>query len=659
MKTLQNNYVLLLFLGLGFLLYGNTLNHEFALDDAIVINDNSFTKKGFSGIWDQLSNDQFMGFYGEKKELVSGGRYRPLSMVVFNLQYAIAGENATFSHLINVLFYILNGFLLFLLLHRLLPDSKRFYKWLPLSLLVSLLWFFHPIHTEVVANIKGLDEIMAFCFELMTLWFVLNYLDSKKIIELVKASLLFFLALLSKENAITWLALIPLVIYFFTGHSFKKAIPVYLAIFFSSLVWLFIRYQIVGGGISNVADNIMNDPFLESSVSEKYATIVYTLGKYIQLLIFPHPLTYDYYPKQIPIVSWTKPYVLLSLMTYVVMGVFALIGFFKKSIPAFGILLFLITLSIASNIFFPIGAFMNERFVYVSSLGFCLIIGYLIMFSVPNSIKSAEKSRQVSIAIVSIFLLLYSIKTISRNPVWKNNLTLATNDANISINGAKSNVMAGGLLTEEAAKTNNPKEKRKLLQQAIFYLNRAINIYPDYIDALLLMGNAQWEFTNNVTKAMPYYYRILGINNQHPNAWQNSFIILEQSKNVDNKINAYQTLLKYNPNKAQVYLNLGRAYGREKNNLNQSIAYLEQGRKIAPSNIDILTNLGTAYGLQKNYPKAIEVLEKAIELKPTVSKIHIDLGLSYYYSGQNQKAIAAFDKAASLDNKIDRSNFPL
>ena len=644
---------------LGFILYGNTLTHEYALDDAIVINDNTFTKKGFSGIWDQLSNDQFMGFYGEKKELVSGGRYRPLSMVVFNIQYAIAGESASVSHFINVLFYILNGFLLFLLLHRLLPDSHRLHKWLPFSLLVSLLWFFHPIHTEVVANIKGLDEIMAFCFELLSLWCVLNYLDNKKILELLKAVFLFFLALLSKENAITWLAIIPLVVYFFTEHSFKKALPIYVSILATSLVWLFIRYQVVGGGISNVADNLMNDPFLDSTVSEKYATIVYTLGKYIQLLFFPHPLTYDYYPKQIPIVTLANPYVILTLMTYLVMGGFAIIGFFKRSIPAFGILLFIITLSIASNLFFPIGAFMNERFVYVSSLGFCLIIGYLIQVGLPKNSKSIKMGNQLSIAVLSIFLLLYSVKTISRNPVWKNNLTLATNDANISINGAKSNVMAGGLLTEEAAKTNDPTEKNKLLQKAIFHLDRAVNIYPEYIDALLLMGNAQWEFTKDVNKAMPYYYRILGINNQHVNTWQNSFVILEQSKNVDAKISAYQTLLKYNPNKSQVYLNLGRAFGREKNDLNQSIYYLEQGRKLAPKNFDILTNLGTAYGLQQNYDQAIEVLEKAAKIKPSVAKTYIDLGLSYFNSGRVDAAKASFDKAAQLDQNLNRAQFPI
>ena len=125
-------------------------------------------------------------------------------------------------------------------------------------------------------------------------------------------------------------------------------------IFITSLIWLFIRYQVVGGGISNVADNLMNDPFLDSTVSEKYATIVYTLGKYIQLLIFPHPLTYDYYPKQIPIVSWSNPYVILTLMSYLVLGIYAIIGFLRKGIPAFCILLWDMTGIIASNILFPI-----------------------------------------------------------------------------------------------------------------------------------------------------------------------------------------------------------------------------------------------------------------------------------------------------------------
>jgi len=132
-----------------------------------------------------------------------------------------------------------------------------------------------------------------------------------------------------------------------------------------------------------------------------------------------------------------------------------------------------------------------------------------------------------------------------------------------------------------------------------------------------------------------------------------------ENKNIDDKIQAYKTLLRYNPNRTKIYLNLGRALGREKNDLNGAQSYLEQGRKIAPNNYEILSNLGTLYGLQKNFPSAIEVLTKAMQLKPNVAKTHVDLGLSFYYSGQLEQAKASFDKAVQLDNSINRSQFPI
>ena len=56
----------------------------------------------------------------------------------------------------------------------------------------------------------------------------------------------------------------------------------------------------------------MNNPFLKIegnqwvpfSGAEKMATIFYTLGYYIKLLLVPHPLTHDYYPRHIDIMNW-------------------------------------------------------------------------------------------------------------------------------------------------------------------------------------------------------------------------------------------------------------------------------------------------------------------------------------------------------------------
>lgn len=655
-----NRKILFLFLALGFVLYGNTLGHDYTLDDAIVVNDNAFTKKGLSGIWDQLSNDQFVGFYGEKKELVSGGRYRPLSMVVFNIQYAIAGENPFIGHLCNVLMYILNGYLLFLLLSKLFHNYDKKIKGISLALLVSLLWFFHPIHTEVVANIKGLDEMMAFAGECISLLLVLKFLETEQKKYLFWLIPTYFLALLSKENAITWLAIIPFSIYFFTNHTFKKAVPAYLSLLLAASVWFVVRYKVVGGGISSVADSIMNDPFLYASLSEKYSTIVLTLGKYLQLLVFPHPLTYDYYPKHIPIVGWKNSLVILSLMAYLALFVFAIQGLFKKNIYAYAIIVFVVTLSIASNLIFPIGAFMNERFVYVSSLGFCIALGHFLFYQVPGFMKHKKKADKFIQIILIIIALLYAGKTISRNLVWESNYTLSTHDAQISKNGAKSNIMAGGIILEEkvpAAKT--AQEREKLINESISYLNRAISIYPEYIDALLLMGNAQWEKHKSAKQAMPYYYQILSINPNHQNTLSNSLIILEQEKDIDYRIQAYETLIRYNPNQAQIYMNLGRAYGQYKNDLNKASQYIETAYQINPNNYDIVRNLAVVYGLSQQFGKTVPILKKAIALQPGIAQNYIDLAVSYYHLGDMQNAKAYMDQAMQIDPNIDRSKYPV
>ncbi len=655
-KSLSTYQTLGLFLVLGFLLYGNTLGHDYTLDDALVITENNFTKEGWSGIWKQMTHDQFVGFYGVKKELVSGGRYRPLSMVVFSIQYALFGANPFIGHLTNVLFYILNGFLLFIVLRQLLPQQNKLLPWLSFPFLVSLLWFFHPIHTEVVANIKGLDELMAFSGELLVLWLILKYLDFKQPLYLLGIFIAFLCALLSKENAITWLALFPLTIYFFKKEHLKSIPTVIGVLMLSSAVWFAIRYKVVGGGISDVADSLMNDPFLESSLSEKYATIVLTLGKYLQLLFFPHPLTYDYYPKHIPIVNWTNTYVILSIITHIYLIYLSIKGIKNRTILGFSILIYGVTLSIASNLIFPIGAFMNERFIYVSSLGFCLFAALFFTRYLPLF----TKNKSLQLLLLGTLFLAYGFKTVTRNAVWKNNYTLSTHDAEISVNGAKSQVMAGGVLLEEKSKeAKTEAERLAIIDKSIMHLNRAINIYPEYVDALILMGNAQWERYKSAQNAMPYYFKILSINPYHQNTWNNCYIILEQEKDIDYRIRAYESLLKINPNQMQAYLNLGRAYGQYKNDLNKAIQLIQTAQQLAPNNYEVNRNLGIVYGLSRQFDKSIPVLHKAIELQPNLAINYIDLAISYYNLGQEEKAKLWMDKALQIDPSINRSQYPI
>ena len=99
---------------LSMAVYLNTLSFEHALDDDIVIVNNIFTEKGIKGIPDLLTKDSFHGFFKKKKNLVSGGRYRPLSLITFALENELFGKektngsfehNARIGHAINILLY--------------------------------------------------------------------------------------------------------------------------------------------------------------------------------------------------------------------------------------------------------------------------------------------------------------------------------------------------------------------------------------------------------------------------------------------------------------------------------------------------------------------------------------------------------------------------
>jgi hypothetical protein len=98
---------------IAFSLYWMCLTFGYVLDDQIVITDNTFTKKGVSGIWDILSTESFSGYFGGQQDLVAGSRYRPLSIITFAIEQSIFGSNPFERHFVNLLLYGMLGLLIF------------------------------------------------------------------------------------------------------------------------------------------------------------------------------------------------------------------------------------------------------------------------------------------------------------------------------------------------------------------------------------------------------------------------------------------------------------------------------------------------------------------------------------------------------------------
>jgi hypothetical protein len=217
----------LLIFAVAFLLYANTLTHGFVLDDAIVITDNMYTQQGVKGVGGILSKDTFFGFFKVegKETLVSGGRYRPMTLVIFAFLYQLVGASPFIFHFLTVLLFaatcVLFYHTLLLLFGGASNDRAALLAWL-----AAVLFAVHPIHTEVVANIKGCDEIVTLLGSLATLYFVVKAYDTGLSKWKILAGITFFLACLSKENAAAFVVIIPLALWFFRnpGENGKPSV---------------------------------------------------------------------------------------------------------------------------------------------------------------------------------------------------------------------------------------------------------------------------------------------------------------------------------------------------------------------------------------------------------------------------------------------------
>ncbi len=619
---------------LGFLLYANTLGHSYTQDDAIVITDNMFTTQGVAGIPGILKYDTFYGFFKEagKANLVAGGRYRPLTLVLFAMEYQLFGQNPFIGHLMNALLYGLTGFVLYWLVLQLFASKDNLVPSHLIALATSLLFIAHPIHTEAVANIKGRDEIVALLGSLAALYFSLKAFSTKKSALNIVAGALFFLALLAKENAITFVAIVPLTYYFFSKSNVKQIVIQTFPFVIAAFLFLVIRTSVIGLGAGEPPMELMNNPFLKWQANqyvpftgaERLATVTFTLGKYLQLLVFPHPLSHDYYPRQVGIMTFGDWQVLGSLALYAGLVIYAILGLRRKDPLSYSIWFYLITLSIVSNLVFPIGTNLAERLLFMPSVGFCLAIVLLLQKMFFSKKLTAFKQLYPFFGVIMLLFAFFSVKTISRNPSWKDNFTLFTTDIQTSPNSAKLRNAVGGELVTQSVNEKNEQQRLAMLQEAAGHLREAVKIHPTYKNAYLLLGNC-YNYLQQYDSAIASYRQALALDPDYKEAFDNLTI---------------------------TYTQAGRYYGEQQNDLAKAVEYLQQGYQLRSDDYETVRLLGVAYGIGGNAQKAIEFFEKGTQLQPNNAGAWYDLGTAYHNAGNPEKGNEYIQKALAMEPDI-------
>lgn len=603
----------------AFILYANTFNHGWVLDDYGVLADNWVIKSGMKGIPTILTTTYRYGI-----NHLTDNLYRPLSQIMFAIEWEISPENPGFHHIINVLFYALSCGLLFIFLFRLL---KNFHPFIPLA--ITLLYTVHPIHTEVVANIKSRDEIMSFFFILITGLLLIDYFEKNSIRKFLASGITFGLSMFSKEGGITMVVLFPFMGWYFFQSDWKKMGATFVVLLIPSLIYIAIRQKIINeystSNVISVVDNILVEA---KGPGARIATAIMLLGKYLLLLFIPYQLVCDYSYNQIPLVGLGNPYFLLSFAVHGFLAFIAIREFKKRSLLSFGIIFYFVTMSLYSNLVITIGTSFGERLLFQPSLGFCIaaIAALERIFKIHgSSIQSFMQwiaPNKAFTTILLVVLLLFSAKTVVRAAEWKSQLILFGADVKRSPNSAHMRLYWGLALRDEALRLkdeeNNMVEYEKWMRKALKEFEKGIEIYSEYAECMDQAGLAHYRLGN---KEKAQYF--------------------------------YEETLKRIPNRATTMSNLGTIYF-EKGDYNKALELYEKAVKEDPRYADGWFNLGSTYGMLMQYDKAIEAYEKCIAIDDVYAKAYYYMAMTYEFMNQPEKAKTYYDRAALLDPKLKK-----
>lgn len=608
-KKFKNHIILFVF---SFIVFANTIGHDFVWDDKIVIQENPRVKKGISGIGDlftKYKTDFQYDQYG----------YRPVTLSTLAIEYDLSGGSPHFSHFMNVFYYSVLAVLIYILLMALFPKYHPIY-----AMLITGLFIAHPLHVEVVANIKSRDEILGLLFSIVSLLTFVQYLRSGKITKLIITIVCFLMAYLSKENAIVMLGIYPTIFIIDYKLVTKKSIlPLMLSMLLMAITGILIyRYastsmagmgESTGLGIYKENGILGNSLLYVDGLSNKLANAFNLLFKYVKNFMIPYPLIYFYGYNVVPVSSWSNPLVLISFLLHLTL--FG-IGVYKiKHYPAilFGFMFYVITISIYIHVVRPVADTMADRFMFAPSLGLIICLLGLLqwMFKVDFkqlqvaklSLKDAlKKSKVISVPII-ITSLIFGGLTMKRNTVWADDMTLISHDLPNMENCSRAHFYYASLLKKEMFE--NPSKRLKNEPLMIKHYQRSIAIsdsaYLSYLDLGTYLCSV-----GRFSEGIPVLEKATVL---FPKAPDPSYFL------------------------GQSYVLQGR--------FKEAIPHLSKSIELAYKNPHNYYFLAVAYSKEKQFDQAIQTIDLGMKAFPAEKLMYTDgLAHIYYDKGDLEKSIS-------------------
>lgn len=433
------------------------------------------------------------------------------------------------------------------------------------------------------------------------------------------------LAALSKATFVFYIALIPLALYFFKSISPKRIFLIVIYLFVAVII-----AKTLKNGLLTDSNKIREFAFFEnplfytSSIISHFQAALNTIGCYIKWLFFPHSYSCYHGYNTISIFNWITLNSLITLFA-IPLSIYYIVKLFsQKSIISFSILILLIGIMPFSNFKTPVVGIVAERFIYFSSLGYSILLVYLlsVIFKFNWNIGQFKITKTYLTPFLFTLVTVYSILIFERNTTWKDELTLFRNDVKNNDGSCNLHYLLANKLYTESFKTNNATLKESLINETVLHYKKALDLmiegvkdYPKDFTTINNIGSIYVNILNDATLAQPYFKKAIELKPTNEVAQFNYAFCYEKRQLKDSAIVQYEKIIADSTNYTQVYIQARELYA-EKKIYAKAIFCDKKAISLIGDNPKLLITLGNDYLMNKDTLLCIEPFEKAVTLDP-------------------------------------------
>jgi len=437
-----------------------SLDAGFVFDDTIAIVDNPVVN-GAESPWLAWTR----GFWGERPDAPpheATGAWRPLTVMMFAMDWRVGGGSSRPFHVANVLLHLLATLAAFWAALR--HGFPRRVAWL-----CALAFGVHALHAENVAGLAGRADVLATALTFVA-WGLLVH---ERRVARVAAGGVLLLALCAKESAIS-LAGIAIVAWSLGVGAFgdrRRVIDGIASLLAACACWWALKTALFGAVLPHVAHQA--NPLVGESAGVRLVTSGALFLRALGLFAAPLTLSADYSFAEILAVRTPDPVALLGLASLGALLIAIPIAR-RDALLSTGLCWLGLAWLPLSNAIAPLPAIFAERLLYLPSFGACILIALG-----ADAMLRRPPLRRVGLILVVVLCSLHVVRGGLRALDWRSNRALFEATVEDAPRSARAWYFLG---LREVADERWP--------EAVRCLDEAVAILPRWADALTWRGVA-------------------------------------------------------------------------------------------------------------------------------------------------------------------------